>query len=165
MFNNSFTILCDIFNSIHNTYKYILNSNIEHINLYKYELEKTDIMNKLLIILSVLKVIIYKYNKIVKNSDIDSEYEIVDYNILLKNCPETLKISIISLLDIIKKIKFNFYIINDKINKYNNSYIKILIKVDICDNIEYIKMYNNILNEKMDLLFNLLNLYKINLEN
>lgn len=61
IFNNSFTILCDIFNSIHTTYNYILNSNIENIKLYKYELEKTDIINNLLIILSKISMYLSIY--------------------------------------------------------------------------------------------------------
>jgi hypothetical protein len=142
-----------------------MNSNIKFINLYKLELEKSDIKNKLSIILMIIKVVIYKYNNINNdiNNDIIDDFELIDYNQLLINCPDILKKSIESILDIVKKIKNNIDIIYNKIDIYNKSYLKILIKIDINDNIYELKLYNEIFNNRKLLLFELIKLYKIKL--
>jgi hypothetical protein len=171
VYDNSSYLLINFFTSIYDTYDDIINSNINHINLYKYELEKTDIKNKLSIILSILKIIINKYNnisdenKMIDINDDNYDYEIIDYNNLLNdllnNCPNILKISIVSILETINKIRLNLDIINDKINIYNKSFFKIINKINIDDNIKNIIVYNNIFDNKISLFFNLLKLYNI----
>ena len=171
VYDNSSYILINFFTSIYDTYDDIINSNIKHINLYKNELEKTDIKNKLSIILSILKIIINKYNNIIDENkmininDENYDYEIIDYNNLLNdllnNCPNILKISIVSILEIINKIRLNLDIINDKINLYTKSFFKIINKINIDDNIKNIIVYNNIFDNKISLFFNLLKLYDI----
>lgn len=163
IFSHSFYLFCNFFNSIHNTYDKIINSNIKHIKLFKYELEKTDIKNKLLIIQSILKIIIHKYNDL-KDDDDNNDYDIIDFYGLLNKCPETLKIFIESLLDLIKKIKNELFLINNKIEIYNNSYFQILNKINIDDNIKNIILYNNILDKKIVIFFELLKLFKINID-
>lgn len=158
--SHSFIFLCNFFNSIHNTYDNIMNSNITNIKFYKYELEKTDIKNKLSIILSLLKIIINKYNK---NDNIEIDYEIIDFYNLLENCPEVLKLSIESILDIIIKIKNNLEIINEKIIIYKNSFINFFYKINIEGNIKNIILYNNIFDKKISILFKLIKLYNINI--
>ena len=162
IFTHSFILLCDIFHSIYDKYDKIMNSNIKNINIYKYELEKTDIKNKLSIILIIIKVIINKYNKINEMNDDNDDYELIDYKQLLINCPEILKKSIESILDVINKIKFNLDIIYNKIYVYEKSYLKILYKVNINENINEIILFNEILNNRTKLFYKLIKFYKIN---
>ena len=170
IFKHSLILLCDIFHSIYDKYDIIMNSNIKFINLYKLELEKSDIKNKLSMILMIIKIIIYKYNIISNNIDdnnIDDnnldDYELIDYKQLLINCPQILNKSIETLLDIINKINLNIDMIYNKIEKYNKSYIKLIIKLDINNDINEIKIFNEIFNNRIFLFLKLIKLYKIKL--
>ena len=162
IFTHSSMLLYELFHSIYDKYDLIMNSNIRSIKTYQFELEKTDIKNKLSSILSILKIIIHKYNNIIDDNTND-DYEIIDYEHLLINCPDILKNSIISLLDIIHKINNNLDIIHKKINNYNQSYLKLLYNITIDNYIQQINLYNKIFNDRIYLFFKLIKFYDIKL--
>lgn len=162
IFTHSSMVLYELFHSIYDKYDLIMNSNIKCIAMYQFELEKFDIKNNLDIILSILKIIINKYNNIIDN-DIHNDYEIIDYKQLLINCPDILKKSIETLLEIIHKINNNLDIIHKKIDNYNHSYFKLFYNINIDEYIQQIILYNKIFNDRKYLFFKLIKFYDIKL--
>ena len=69
---------------------------------------------------------------------------------------EPIKISILSVLEIIIKINNLLEIIKNKIIEHNSSYIRILYTLNIHNEISKIINLNNIFNDRLQLLFEIL---------
>jgi len=75
---------------------------------------------------------------------------------LFKITNEPIKISLLSVLEIIIKINNVLKIIKDKIIAYNKSYFKIFTSLNIHNEINRIISLNNIFNDRLQLLFEIL---------
>jgi hypothetical protein len=74
--------------------------------------------------------------------------------------PEPVKISLLSTLETINKINNILEKIHLKINQHQKSYFKSIVKINIYDEINKIISLTKIFNERLNMLFNLLKIYK-----
>lgn len=163
--------------TIHSLFNYITTHKNTDYQIYQIQIEKSDINNKLMIIFSLIKSIINKYNSdttenfkldTTENFKLDTnEYEIIDNNIdkLIHNInlPEPLKISLISTLEIIQKIHFVLESIHNKMVYHDKSFSKYIYKLNIHNDIEKFINYNELFNTRINIFFNVIKLYNINL--
>ena len=176
----SITSLSTSILSTQNIYKFIIQHKDNDYIIFQQQLEATDLYNKLNIISSLIKDILYKhyyndkYPNLTNTSDeiekilhpitIEStdEYNIVN---LIKNTsinlkvPEPVKLSLLSCLEIIIKINNVLEQIYSKIITHNKSFIKYLVKINITLEINKIILYNELLNSRLHILFEVLKIY------
>ena len=74
--------------------------------------------------------------------------------------PEPIKISLLSLLEVINKINNVLEKIYVKIEKHQKIYFKNMFKINIQDEIMCTVNLTNLFNSRLELLFNLLKIYK-----
>ena len=141
---------------------------------FKLDLDKTDINNKLNIILSIIKSIIKKYyfndignfdeliNNKNTNENYHNEFEIINANKIENvHLSDPLKIIINSNLDTIKKIQLILYNIHVKILNHDKSYSKYIYKIKIKNEIDDFMLQNKIFEKKIKMLFKICKLYNI----
>ena len=147
--------------------------------IFSSQLEKNDLINKLVITSSIIKDIFIKhstdnnkidFNKIfnipsveliTKTNMDEMDYDIiqnVNYNEIKVEIPEPVKISILSTLETIQNINIIFDIIHKKIVKYNQSYFN-FYKQNIANEIQKINHLNEIFNSRLDMLFKIICIY------
>lgn len=163
--------------SIQNIDKFIIEHKDNDYVIFSSQLEKTDLINKLVIISSIIKDIFIKHsldndNKIdfdkifnipsveLITSD-ETEYDIIqniNYNEIKVEIPEPVKISILSTLETIHNINIVFDLIHKKIVKYNKSYFN-FYKLNITNEIEKINHLNEIFNSRLDMLLKIIGIY------
>lgn len=165
--------------SIQNIDKFIVEHKDNDYIIFSSQLEKTDLINKLVITSSIIKDIFIKHstndNKIDFNkifnipsvelitniSTDETDYDIiqnVNYNEIKVEIPEPVKISILSTLETIHNINNVFDLIHKKIVKYNKSYFN-FYKLNITNEIQKINHLNKIFNARLDMLFKIITIY------
>jgi hypothetical protein len=161
--------ITEYISTIHTLFTYITTHNNTDYQIYQIEIEKSDINNKLLLIESLIKSIIKKYNcNNYENITTDViEYELIDNDInkLIKgiNLPDPLKISLISTFEIIQKIHNILESIHDKMVYHNKSFSKYIYKLNIHNDIEKFINYNDLFDTRINIFFSIIKLYNINL--
>lgn len=167
--------------SIQNIDKFIVEHKDNDYVIFSSQLEKTDLINKLVITSSIIKDIFIKHsstdNKIdfdkifnipsvelimkTKVDETDFDFDIinnVNYNEIKVEIPEPVKISILSTLETIHNINIIFDLIHKKIIEYNKSYFN-FYKVNITNEIQKINHLNEIFNSRLDMLFKIITIY------
>jgi hypothetical protein len=184
----SITSLSTSITSTQNIFKFIVEHKDSDYVIWQHQLETTDLCNKLQITSSLIKDIIRNHchkNNVSQNevesiiNDLtDPKYKLVDMNnsefanteftmieLVRKTSieiivPEPVKISLLSTLEIINKINNVLEKIHLKIEQHQKSYFKSLVKINIHDEINKIISFTKIFNERLNMLFNLLKIYK-----
>lgn len=167
--------------SIQNIDKFIVEHKDNDYIIFSSQLEKTDLINKLVITSSIIKDIFIKhstnddkidFNKIfnipsvelitkTKVDETDFDFNIinnVNYNEIKVEIPEPVKISILSTLETIHNINVIFDSIHKKIIEYNKSYFN-FYKLNIANEIHKINHLNEIFNSRLDMLFKIITIY------
>ena len=167
--------------SIQNIDKFIVEHKDNDYVIFSSQLEKTDLINKLVITSSIIKDIFIKhsssdnkidFNKIfnipsvelitkTKIDETDFDFDIinnVNYNEIKVEIPEPVKISILSTLETIHNINIIFDLIHKKIIEYNKSYFN-FYKLNITNEIQKINHLNEIFNSRLDMLFKIITIY------
>lgn len=163
--------------SIQNIGKFIGEHKDNDYIIFSNQLEKTDLINKLIITSSIIKDIFIKhstnntkldFDKIfnipcieIITSNSDNEYEIINninYNEIEINISEPVKITILSTLETIHDINIIFDIIHKKIVEYNKTYFN-FYKLNIKNEIYKISNLNNIFNSRLDILLKVIHIY------
>ena len=150
--------------STQNVCKFIIDHKDNDYIIFQQKLESIDLINKLNIVNSLIKTIVKKYNinidellesKQIKENTLD-DYLMIELHNINNITNEPIKISILSVLEIIIKINNLLEIIKNKIIEHNRSYIRILYTLNIHNEINKIISLNNIFNDRLQLLFEIL---------
>lgn len=167
--------------SIQNIDKFIVEHKDNDYIIFSSQLEKTDLINKLVITSSIIKNIFIKHSTIDDKIDFDKIFNIpsvelitkttedktdfdfdiinnVNYNEIKVEIPEPVKISILSTLETIHNINVIFDLIHKKIIEYNKSYFN-FYKLNITNEIQKINYLNEIFNSRLDMLFKIITIY------
>jgi len=165
--------------SIQNIDKFIIDHKDNDYIIFSNQLEKTDLVNKLIITSSIIKDIFKKHSsnsktdfdkifnipsvELIKKipNENEPDYDIVsnvNYSEIEVDIPEPVRISILSTLETIHKINLIFDIIHKKIISYNKSYFN-FYKLNISEQISQISHLNVIFNSRLDMLFKIINIY------
>lgn len=161
--------------SIQNIDKFIIEHKDNDFIIFSNQLEKSDLLNKLVIISSLIKDI-FKKHSVNNKIDFDKIFNIptvelitktdndfnvidnIDYSEIEVDIPEPVKISILSTIQTIHNINLIFDIIHKKIVNYKSTYFN-FYKLNITNEIHKISNLNEILNIRLDLLFKIINIY------
>jgi hypothetical protein len=138
-------------------------------------MENYDLYNKLNIIQSLIYDIIKKYCKtpeefdeIVNNpilyykQDDTKEFEMIEYkhkSTILERIETPIKVSLLSTCETINGINEILTKINEKINNYNKSYLNKLLNLCLKNELSQLKKKVNILDMRLQLFFQILNIY------
>lgn len=162
------TSLSTYITSSKNVFTFIYEHKDSDLVIYKNELEKIDLENKLKIVHSLISNILVKYNillneinnpKIVEEEGF-SMIEIKSDNSNLNKIEEPLLLSLMSTFEIIEKIYIIMNQIKEKILYYQKSYIKNIITLCLKNEIINLKKYSDIFDNRLLILFELLKIYK-----
>ena len=181
--------------STQNIFRFIVDHKDSDYIVWQYQLETTDLYNKLQITSALLKDIIKKHcvvndknkdNPTSENEEIEKlideltnpKFDVVkekekekennDYSMveLVRKTsieitiPEPVKISLLSLLDVINKINNVLEKIYIKIAEHQKIYFKNMFKINIHNEINKVLFLTNLFNSRLMLLFELLKIYK-----
>lgn len=170
--------------SVQNIEKFVGEHNQSDLTILSSILEKSDLVNRLMITTSIIKDIVKKhsnseqvdYDKIfsvvdmnflsqtnteIKNSETDDNYQIIDnidYNKIVSEIPEPVKMSILSTLESIHKINKEFDLIHKKIIHYTSSYFN-FYKLDIGNEKQRIISLTKTFNSRLNLMLSIVNIY------
>lgn len=163
--------------SIQNISKFIVEHKDSYYKVFHDHLEETDMMHKLNMTNFLIKDIIKSHTndkeKIDKiflkiggyDEDLksDKEFSIVcksdEFDNINIELPEPVKASIITTLEIIRKINDVFEEIYKKIINYNKSYFN-MYKLNILNEINYLSQLNKIFNDRLELMIKIIDIYK-----
>ena len=171
------TYLSTSITSSKNVFQFIYEHKDSDIIIYKNEIEKLDLQNKLKIIHSLIFDIFRKYSlneeeylillNEIKNPVIftknDEEYELIEMknqSSIFEKIKEPILISIISTFEIIEKIYIIMNQVKEKIINYEKSYMKKIMTICLKNEIKNLEKYSEIFDIRSNLLFNILNVYK-----
>ena len=151
--------------STQNIFNFIINHKDNDYIVLQQKLQSIDLINKLNIVNSLIKTIIKKYNinidellesKQIKYN-ISDDFLVVEMDNMKSNIVnEPIKISIISVLEMIIKINNILEIIKNKIMIHNKSFFKMFNTLHIHNEINQIISLNGIFNDRLQLLFEIL---------
>lgn len=176
--------------SVQNIDRFIVEHKDNDYVIFSKQLDKYDLINKLVITSSLIKDIFIKhsakdnkinFNKIFNipsieyitkttddvnpnpdtDTDSDSNFEIIsniNYDEIKVEIQEPIKISILSILEIIDAINKVFDTIHKKIVEYNKSYFN-FYKLNIANEIQKIDHLNEKFNSRLDMLFKIIAIY------
>lgn len=168
--------------STHSLFVWFIDYKNNNYNNYKKELKIADVHNKLLIVSALVKDIIKKYyfknkedNKEDKDIDkfiYDTEKEIIkddfllinynnkilttDFNKIFTEIPSSIKLALISVLEIITILNNEINKIHMKINDHHKRWISYIYSIKIQEEMDIIVEHNVIFDKRLDLLFQIL---------
>ena len=161
--------------STHTLFVWFIDYKNNNYNNHKKELKISDVHNKLLIISALIKDIIKRYH--FKDEDIDkficnTEKEIIkddfllvnysnntltnDFNQLFTKIPNSIKLALISVLEIITILNNEINKIHMKINDHHKRWISYIYSIKIQEEIDIIIEHNAIFDKRLSLLFQIL---------
>jgi hypothetical protein len=167
--------------STHSLFMWFIDYKNHNYDNYKKELKIGDVHNKLLIVSALIKDIIKKYH-VKENETIsetinefinDAEKEIIkddfmlvnynnnnnlskDFNHLFTEIPISIKLSIISVLEIITILNNEISKIHMKIQEHHKRWISYIYTIKIQEEMDIILEHNIIFDKRMSLLFQIL---------
>jgi hypothetical protein len=186
----SITSLSTSITSTQNIFKFIIDHKDSDYVLWQRQLETTDLVHKLRITSALIKDIIRTHciqknstEKIEIENLIDeitnpklkindnthnNEYSVIEYSMvdLIKktsieiNVAEPIKISLLSVLEVINKINNILEKIQRKIESHQNAYFKSMFKICLHDDVNQIISLTNLFNSRLSLLLELLKIYR-----
>jgi len=177
----SITILSTSITSSQNVLKFVTENKTCDSIKFKNELETLDICNKLKIVESLifdilkkncenneefeqLKTNILNQNLITKEKELD-DFIVIDINstsinyTILSRIDEPLRFALISIIEIVENINNVITNIYNKITLHNKSYLNKFITLCLQNEIKNLTKYSNLLDKRLQLLFELLNIY------
>jgi hypothetical protein len=173
----SISSLSSSISATQNIFNFIIDHKDSDYEIYQKQLSRIDLINKLQIVSSLIQDIVTKhniekdniekdnkekYNDEKDNIENNTDYIIVNMlsnNKMNLNIAKPIKISLISTLDIINKINITLEIIQTKIVSHQNSYLRIIKKINLHDEVADIIHYNMILDNRLSIFFNVLKIY------
>ena len=170
--------------STHSLFVWFIDYKNNNYNNYKKELKLSDVHNKLLIVSALIKDIIKKYyfkgkedkedkeDKDIDNFIYDTEKEIIkdefllvnynnilltkDFNKIFTEIPHSIKLALISVLEIITILNNEINKIHMKINDHHKRWISYIYSIKIQEEMDIIIEHNAIFDKRLDLLFQIL---------
>lgn len=179
----SITSISTSITSTQNIFRFIVDHKDSDYVIWQHQLETTDLHNKLQITSALLKDIIRKHS-VSKDKNIlpdemenlideitNPKFDIDDQNdysmveLVRKTSieiivPEPVKISLLSLLEVINKINNVLEKIYVKIGEHQKTYFKNMFKINIHNEINKVLFLTNLFNSRLTILFELLKIYK-----
>jgi hypothetical protein len=166
--------------SSQNVVRFISENKKTDVMLFKEELEKRDLCNKLLLIESVIKDILRKHSK--DNDEYESTIQSINNsnnlevtnteqgfmlvqltnknkNNVLDRIDEPVKNAIIAISIVIQEINEIILKVQTKITNNENSYLNKFIAIHLQNELISIQKYSNILEIRINLLFDILKIY------
>ena len=170
--------------STHSLFVWFIDYKNNNYNNYKKELKLSDVHNKLLIVSALIKDIIKKYyfknkedkedkeDKDIEKFIYDTEKEIIrdefllvnynnilltkDFNKIFTEIPHSIKLALISVLEIITILNNEINKIHMKINDHHKRWISYIYSIKIQEEMDIIIEHNAIFDKRLDLLFQIL---------
>lgn len=172
------TILSSSMTTSKNILSFLIETKETDIVLFKNHLEKVDLKTKVMIIESLIYDIIRKNsndknildklkleiaNLFITDCELDNDnFYLIDIkknNEYLKNIDEPVLYSLISTCEVIYHINDNLYKINEKIMSYKKSYLKNIVVLKLQPELSNIIRYSQMLDLRLNLLFDILKIY------
>ena len=160
--------------STHSLFVWFVDYKNSDYNVYKKEINVSDLHNKLLIISALIKDIIKKYY-FKKEENIDDiiqlfiekditvdNFMLVDYDTKLNiftEIPTYVRLALISTLEIITILNNEILKIHIKIHDHNKKWLSYIYSIKIEQEMNIILEHNIIFEKRLDLLFKILNAY------
>jgi len=162
--------------STHSLFVWFIDYKNNNYNNYKKELKITDVHNKLLIVSALIKDIIKKYYFNEKDIDkfiSDTEKEIIkddfllvnyninntlskDFNKIFTEIPSSIKLALISVLEIITILNNEINKIHMKIHDHHKRWISYIYSIKIQEEMDIIIEHNIIFDKRLSLLLQIL---------
>ncbi len=173
----SITTLSNSITSTQNVFRFVYEHKDNDYLIYKNEIKKFDLLNKIKIIDSLVKDTIKKYipnqdeynsfmnsinNPIIENNEKEDNFYMIDlkYNTdILSKIDEPIIFSIISVIEIINNINSIIFTIKEKIMKHQELYFKSFITLCLKKEISDLNYQNNLLDLRYNMFINLLKIY------
>lgn len=172
------TILSSSMTTSKNILSFLIETKETDIVLFKNHLEKVDLKTKIMIMESLIYDIIRKNsndknildklkleiaNLFITDCELDNDnFYLIDIkknNEYLKNIDEPVLYSLISTCEVIYHINDNLYKINEKIMSYKKSYLKNIVVLKLQPELSNIIRYSQMLDLRLNLLFDILKIY------
>jgi hypothetical protein len=177
----SITSLSTSITSSQNVFKFIYETTDSDYDIYKRQIESTDLENKLRIVKELVYDILRFYANsahefnllieeitnpfIISNISSNLEFELVDIRSsctnVLTRLPESIKISLNSLAVLVEKINDILFKIKKKIQTHNQLYFKSWRNFCLKREISQLKFETDLLDSRFNLLFKILGVYNI----
>jgi hypothetical protein len=174
----SLTSISNSITSSQNVVKFLSECKQPDTVLFKNKIEENDLEHKL----KIIKSLIYDAIKIVCKDDIeyeqtkkelenlqittDKDVDNNDYAVIeitpipiLEKIESPIKLAIISTSEVVQNIDNVIIETYYKINNHNNSFVKRIVSLNLQENIRRLDKYIKILNIRLELLFQLMNIY------
>jgi len=170
----SLTTISASITSTQNIFKFITEHKESDYIIWQRQLETTDLYNKLNITSALIKEIIRKNiqddadkviqelsNPLIEITE-QNDYSLVELqkSIFDFKIPEYIKLSLLSLIEVINKLNHILEKIHDKIIKHQKFFFKQLFTINIHDDVQHVISLTKLFNNRLNLLFELLKVMK-----
>ena len=170
----SLTTISASITSTQNIFKFITEHKESDYIIWQRQLETTDLYNKLNITSALIKEIIRKNiqddadkviqelsNPLIEITE-QNDYSLVELqkSIFDFKIPEYIKLSLLSLIEVINKLNHILEKIHDKIIKHQKFFLKQLFTINIHDDVQHVISLTKLFNNRLNLLFELLKVMK-----
>ena len=155
----SITSVSTYISSTQNIFRFILEHKDSSYAVFQHQIEQTDLITRMDIVVSLIKQIVSKYVNLTNLTNTTFECLSGDWTVIdmvqspnLEYIPEPTRLAIISVLTTIAKINTVLEIIYTKIKTHQLSYMKAFVKIKIVDDIARIETLTALFEKRIDLL-------------
>jgi hypothetical protein len=155
----SITSVSTYISSTQNIFRFILEHKDSSYAVFQHQIEQTDLITRMNIVVSLIKQIVSKYVNLTNLTNTTFECLSGDWTVIdmvqspnLEYIPEPTRLAIISVLTTIAKINTVLEIIYMKIKTHQLSYMKAFVKIKIVDDIAQIETLTALFEKRVDLL-------------
>jgi hypothetical protein len=155
----SITSVSTYISSTQNIFRFILEHKDSSYAVFQHQIEQTDLITRMDIVVSLIKQIVSKYVNLTNLTNATFECLSGDWTVIdmvqspnLEYIPEPTRLAIISVLTTIAKINTVLEIIYTKIKTHQLSYMKAFVKIKIVDDIARIETLTALFEKRVDLL-------------
>ncbi len=180
----SITTLSTSITSSQNVFKFVYETTDSEYSIYKKQIESTDLELKLKIVKGLVWDVLRAYaknshefdllveeitNPYIITSSINSDYEMINIKTsqtgIISKIPEPVALSLNAIAIQVQKLNGILLEISNKIKTHESMYFKSMRKFCLKKQIGELKMETELLELRLHMLFKLINVYKIKLEN
>ncbi len=180
----SITTLSTSITSSQNVFKFVYETTDSEYSIYKKQIESTDLELKLKIVKGLVWDVLRAYaknshefdllveeitNPYIITSSINSDYEMINIKTsqtgIISKIPEPVALSLNAIAIQVQKLNGILLEISNKIKTHESLYFKSMRKFCLKKQIGELKMETELLELRLHMLFKLINVYKIKLEN
>lgn len=180
----SITTLSTSITSSQNVFKFVYETTDSEYSIYKKQIESTDLELKLKIVKGLVWDVLCAYaknshefdllveeitNPYIITSSINSDYEMINIKTsqtgIISKIPEPVALSLNAIAIQVQKLNGILLEISNKIKTHESLYFKSMRKFCLKKQIGELKMETELLELRLHMLFKLINVYKIKLEN